>query len=92
MADKETITKTLAVGIQNKSSAYDELNPAKTQYIKLPNPKDQLTEQQVKSAVQTGLNYELWIDSKGETYSSDSRITTAYTEFQSVRAVDIGVE
>lgn len=91
MADKYTETKILGIGIRNKNG-YDEDNPAKTQYIKIPNPKDTLTEQQIKTAVQVGLTAELYIDDKGQTYSSDSKIVTAYTEYQSITAVDIGVE
>lgn len=91
MADKITETKILGVSIRN-TNGYDDQNPATMQTIKLPNPKDSLTEQQIKAAVQTGLNAELWIDSKGATYASDSKIVTAYTEFQSVRALDIGID
>lgn len=91
MADKETVTKIVGIGIRN-TNGYTEDAPAKVQYIKVPNPKDNLTEQQIKSAVQTGLNAQLYIDDKGAVYASDSKIVTAYTDFQTVLAVDIGVE
>lgn len=91
MADKETVTKIVGVGIRN-TNGYDEENPAKIQYIKVPNPKDNLTEQQIKSAVQTGLTAQIYLDDKGVVYASDSKIVTAYTDFQTVLAVDIGVE
>lgn len=91
MADQITESKILGVGIRNNNN-YDPDDPAKVQYIKIQNPKDTLTEQQIKTAVQTGLTAELYIDDKGVTYSSDSKIVTAYTEYQTVTAVDIGVE
>lgn len=91
MADRETLSKTLAVGIKN-TNGYTEDNPAKVQYIKIPNPKDVLTEQQIKTAVQTGLTAELYIDDKGVVYASDSKIVTAYTDYQTVLAVDIGMD
>ncbi len=91
MADQETITKSLSVAVKNTNN-YTEENPAKTQYIKIPNPKDNLTEEQVKNAIQTGFNSQLYIDDKGEVYASDSKIITAYTEISSVISVDIGVE
>lgn len=91
MADQITETKILGVGIRN-TNGYDSDNPAKIQYIKIPNPKDALTEQQIKTAVQVGLTAELYIDNEGQTYSSDSKIVTAYTEYQTVTAVDIGVD
>lgn len=93
LADKETRTNTLVVGVQNTNAeAYDESNTAKTQYIRLPNPKTNLTEEQIKNAVQTGLTDEIWLDNKDVVYATDSKITTAYTEHQSILAVDIGVE
>lgn len=93
MADTITESKILGIGIKNKNpERYSEDDPATTQYLKIPNPKDTLTEQQIKNAVQTGLNAEIWRDNKEVTFSSDSKIVTAYTEYQTVTAVDIGVD
>lgn len=91
MADQLTVTKTLSVTIKN-TNGYDEDNPAKSQYIKIPNPKDGLTESQVKTAIQNGLTSQIYLDSEGAVYSSDSKIVTAYTETSSITTVDIGVE
>lgn len=91
MADTITTSSYLSIGIKN-TNGYDEENPAKMQYIKLPNPKVGLTEQQIKTAVQPGIEAQLYIDDKGVVYASDSKIVTAYTDYQTVTSVDIGME
>ena len=91
MADTITTSSYLSIGIKN-TNGYDEENPAKMQYIKLPNPKVGLTEQQIKTAVQPGIEAQIYIDDKGVVYASDSKIVTAYTDYQTVTSVDIGME
>ena len=98
MADRITETKILGIGIQNNAEEFDPNtgdlvnSTAKVQYIKLPYPKDGLTEQQIKSAVQVGITSRIYIDDRGVEFSTDSSIVTAYTEYQTVTAVDIGVD
>ena len=92
MADSITTSSYLSIGIRNTASQYDEENPAKIQYIKLPNPKVGLTEEQIKTAVQPGIEAQLYIDDKGVVYASDSKIVTAYTDYQTVTSVDIGMD
>ena len=91
MADKIETSSTLSIGIRN-TNGYDEENPAKIQYIKIPNPKTGLTEEQIKTATQTGITNRIYIDDKGVVYASDSKIVTAYTEYQTITTVDIGME
>lgn len=91
MADRIETSSTLSIGIKN-TNGYDEENPAKIQYIKVPNPKVDLTEEQIKTAAQTGITNRIYIDDKGVVYASDSKIVTAYTEYQTITVVDIGVD
>lgn len=91
MADSITTSSNLSIGIRN-TNGYDEENPAKIQYIKIPNPKAGLTEEQIKTAAQPGITNQIYLDEKGVVYASDSKIVTAYTEYQTVTAVDIGVD
>lgn len=88
MADTITSSSIIAIGINNEVN-----NPeAKTQYIKLQNPKSNLTEEQIRAAVQPGLTQSIYLDANGIAYTSESSIVTAYTENQTVQALDIGVE
>lgn len=88
MADTITSSAILAIGINNENN-----NPeAKTQYIKLPNPKSSLSEEMIKTAVQAGLTNSIYLDNSGIPYTSESSIVTAYTEYQTIQALDIGVE
>lgn len=87
MADTITSSSVLAIGINNEAN-----NPeAKTQYIKLPNPKSGLTENQIKTAVQPGLDSSIYLDNNGVPYTTNSSIVTAYVEEQTVQQLDIGV-
>ena len=91
MADSITSSSYLYIGIKN-TDGYTEDNPAKMQYIKVPSPKIGLTEEQIKTAVQPGITNQIYVDDKGVTYASDSKIVTAYTDYQTVTVVDIGTD
>lgn len=86
MADKVTITKILAVGLETNTGGKE-----KTVYVKLSNPRAGLTEQQVKTAfnpfaIDTDAVIE---DIEGGNISG---YVTAYVENQEVIDLDIGVE
>ena len=92
MADSITSSSYLYIGIKNTNGYYTEDNPAKMQYIKVPSPKIGITEEQIKTAVQPGITNQIYVDDKGVTYASDSKIVTAYTDYQTVTTVDIGTD
>lgn len=90
MADKVTTTNTLGVGIDWYDS---ETAKTKTTYLKLANPKNSLTEQEIRTAVGTLITNDILRDAHGESLSSStSIISTAYVEDQEVIDFDIGIE
>lgn len=88
MADSTTSTFILGVGLEYEDT---ETAKTKTTYLKIPNPKDDLTEQQIKTAVHTLIDGEnpVLLDSYGNAFNSNTAIATAYTETQEVIDIEI---
>lgn len=85
MAD--TVTTSSVLGITLNNSVNDE--NARNQTLKIPNPKTNVTETQIKDVANSMLNAEMLTDNNGYNYTSDSEIVTAYTEFSTVTVYDI---
>lgn len=93
MADTITTSKYLGITINNEANNPD----AKNQTIKLYNPMTNVTETQIKNAMNKAFEKNLFLDttnSEGDPvpYTTDSSIVTAYTEDQQIEKLDIGVE
>ena len=91
MAQTTTTTNTLGVGLEYNDTAAQRI---KTAYLKIPNPKNNLTEQEIKTAVLTLINGEEPIikDTFGNAFDTTTAIATAYTEAQEVIDIDTGYE
>ncbi len=85
MADKVTQSKILGVGIQH--GATDQTS--KTTYIKIPNPKENLTESVIKTAIQFYISSGILGNDEGGTLINPV-IKTAYTETVETTELDIG--
>lgn len=90
MADKITEGTVLAIGLEYESLE----NKTKTAYIKIPNPRNGLTEQQIRDTAQQLISGEGAIlrDAEGDPYDSATAIVTAYKEYTKTIEYDIGVE
>ena len=88
MSDKVTTSDILGVGLEYMDT---ETLKAKTTYLKIPNPKDNLTESQIKTAVTNLISGEnpILLTTQGETFDSATAITTAYRETQEIIEIDI---
>lgn len=84
MADKVTQTKTLGVGIQHGGTTTQT-----TTYIKIPNPKQNLNESQIKTAVQLYISSGILGNTDGGTLINPV-VKTAYTETVETTDLDIG--
>jgi len=93
MARTTTTTDTLGIGLED-SEIGSGTTRAKTIYLKIPNPKADLTESQIKQAVQTLISGEnpILLDTYGEPYNSATAIVAAYTETQEIISLDTGYE
>lgn len=89
MADKNTEQRILAIGLE-----YEKDGANKTAYIKIPNPRNNLTEQQIKEATQKLLDgaEPILRSTTGAPLDSSTAIVTAYTEYVKTTEYDIGVE
>lgn len=98
MADKITTTNTLAIGVEYTRTEGDKAGQVHTIYFKLPNPKSNLTAQQIKNATENLLTIQgnngtpFWTDPNTGEAMSDAKIATAYTEIVTTRNYDIGVD
>ena len=88
MADTVSTSNILGVGLEYMDT---ETLKAKTTYLKIPNPKANLTETQIKNAVSNLISGEnpILLTTQGEPFDSATAITTAYTESQEVIEIDI---
>lgn len=86
MADKITTTRTLGIGFESKTPDGGKKNT----YLKIPNYKENLTEKAIKTAVAALITSGVILDPYGNEYDSSEAIFTAYTENQTVTALDIG--
>lgn len=92
MADKVTVTKTLGIGYEYLDS---ETQKTKTVYLKVPNPKDNLTESQIKTAALnfiTGEDPIFLPPNSSQPFDTATAIATAYREEIQTTNYDIGVE
>lgn len=93
MADTVETSRIVGITINNEANNPD----AKNQTIKLADPKTNLTETQIKNAINQAFQNNLFYDNVDEDgdpiyYTTDSTIVTAYTEEQEIEKLDIGVE
>jgi len=93
LADKVTVTKTLGIGYEYLDS---ETQKTKTVYLKVPNPKDNLTESQIKTAALNFITGEdpvfLPPENAEGPFETATAIATAYREEIQTTNYDIGVE
>lgn len=95
MADKITEGNSLAIGLQyDYTNPEDEVIKTRTTYIKVPNPKSNLTAQQIKTVAAQLIAEDGGIirNAEGGTYDSSTAIFTAYTEYEKKIEYDIGVD
>lgn len=93
MADKITEEKILAIGLEYEGVT-SEGPKTKTAYVKIPNPKTNLTEQQIKNVAMQLISGEGAIlrDAEGDDFDTETAIVTAYTESVKKTVIDIGIE
>lgn len=95
MADKTTETYTLGIGVEYVRVTGDNEGKTKTTYFKLPNPRDGLTEQAIRTVTEPLLTVQgengtpFWTDPDTGAAMSDAKILTAYTEYQKVTEYDL---
>lgn len=95
MADKITEGNSLAIGL-----TYDYTNPddqvikTRNTYIKVPNPRSGLTEQQIRTVAAQLIAEDGGIirNAEGGTYDSSTAIFTAYTEYEKKIEYDLGLD
>lgn len=89
MATTSTTTNTLGVGLDY----YDEIaDRNKTTYLKIPDPRTNLTESEIKAAVMNLISGDepIFKAIDGDKFNTETAISTAYTEAQEVIEVDTG--
>lgn len=85
MATTTTTNYTLAIGFEGLDAVTGR---TKTTYLKLPNPKENVTENEIRTAAASVLK--ILNDSNGDAYDTATAIATAYTETQEIIDVDTG--
>lgn len=90
MADTNTSTVTLGVGLEYTDT---ETQKTKTVYLKMEDPKTNLTEERVKTAVQNLISGEapILLTPDEEKFDTATAIATAYIERIEKTEFDIGV-
>lgn len=86
MADKITTNKILGIGFESNNPEGGK----KTTYLKIPNYKQNLTENAIKTAASALISNGVILDPYGNEYDSSAAVFTAYTENQTITALDIG--
>ena len=81
--DDDTVTsaKVLALGFKRSDSSI--------QYLRMTNPRSDITATEAKAAMEYLTTNELLLDSKDESVFSDSAILTAYTQSTITRDLDL---
>ena len=87
MADSITSSSELAVGL-DYTITEDGQTKERTTYLKVPNPKANLTESQIKTAMNTFINQQIILDPDGKPFSETS-IGTAYTQNETKIDIDL---
>lgn len=93
MANKITEGTILAIGLEYEGVTSE--GPAtKTAYVKIPNPKNNLTEQQIKNVAMQLISGEGAIlrDAEGDDFDTETAIVTAYTEYEKKVEYDLGLD
>ena len=92
MADKITQSVILGVGIKYLAVVDIEEGTTKdkTTYIKVPNPRSGITENQIKTAMQNYLTGNIFLDPRAAEPLENASIDTAYTEITKTTDYDIG--
>lgn len=89
MADSITSSSELAIGLdyphQNEETG---TTSTRTVYLKIPNPKSNLTEQEIKTAMTTFINQQIIFDPDAQAFSTTS-IGTAYTQAETKIDIDL---
>lgn len=91
MADKITEGTILAVGLEYESLE----NKIKTTYVKVPNPKNDLTEALIKQIFNEkiiGGPSPILRDAEGDAFDTDTAVLTAYTEYEKKIEYDLGLD
>lgn len=90
MADKVTNTNIIGVGLEYTKQADGS---QKTVYLKMTNPRTDLTEATIKEKVNIfiGGNEPIFLTPDGQHFDTETAITTAYTETVQRTDFDIGV-
>lgn len=94
MADIVTNSNILGVGLEYTKT--DDGNK-KTIYLKIPNPRQELTEALIKEKINLIINGQgtanpILLTPDGQTFDSSTAIVTAYTETSEKIDFDIGVK
>lgn len=87
MADSISSSSELAVGLDYTKDEEGVLKN-RTVFLKIPNPKSNLTESQIKTAMNTFINQQIILDPDGKAFSTTS-IGTAYTQNETKIDIDL---
>lgn len=93
MADSITSSYELSVGLdylgwEKQSGTSERKQVTKTAYIKIPNPRANLTESEIKTAVGSFINAQIVFDPEQNPFSTSS-IATAFTTSEEKINIDI---
>lgn len=86
MADSITSDNYLSMSLEYNDT---ETNKAKSLAIKVPNPKNNITESQIKTAMNTFINQQIILDPFGNAFSTTA-LTTASTVTEQKIKLDVG--
>lgn len=98
MADKTTTTNNLVISVESIRTFGDKAGQKRTINFKLPNPRSNLTETEIKTATTPLLTKQgnnstpFWTDPDTGQAMSDAKILSAYTESVTTIEYDIGVD
>ena len=87
MADSITSSAELSVGL-DYTITEGEQTKNRTTYLKIPNPKANLTESEIKTAMNTFINQQIILDPEGQAFSTTS-VGTAYTQYDTKIDIDL---
>ena len=85
MADTIKSSNDLSVGLEYT----DTDNKTKTIYLKVPNPRSNITESEIRTAMNTFINQQIVKDPEGQAFSTTS-VSTAYTVNEQKVSLDVG--
>lgn len=86
MADSLTSDSYLSIGLEYLDH---ETNKNKTLAIKVPNPKANITETQIRTAMDTFINQQIILSPEGDSFSTTS-VSTASTVTEQKIKLDVG--